>query len=174
MITWHDAASRAAARYGAIGAGLLIGTAAKYGLALREGNPLTWRGVVADILLLGMVGLIGLWFADWMHLDGDARVVVGSLAAVSSDRLIRLARSRFLEGAATSLEALAQAARAGDVAEVPAGSGDPETLRVRGPTPDDPTARAGNALRAAFRGPTRERLPLDHIELLRRLDDHKP
>ena len=84
------------ARYGPTIAGLIIGTAAKYGLTLTEGRKLTWRGVIADMLLLGMLGLIAIAITDWFSLTGNARVLAGALAAVSSDRLVRLARDRFL------------------------------------------------------------------------------
>ena len=83
-------------RYGPTMAGLIIGTAAKYGLTLTEGRKLTWRGVIADLLLLGMLGLIAIAITEWFALTGNARVLAGALAAVSSDRLVRLARDRFL------------------------------------------------------------------------------
>ncbi len=99
-VTW---AGTAGAKYGPTIAGLAIGTAAKYGLAINEGRPLTWRGVLADLLLLGILGLIAVAISEFAaHLTHtpvgtDFRVLIGSLAAVSSDRLVRLARDRFVE-----------------------------------------------------------------------------
>ncbi|MDE0879958.1 MAG: hypothetical protein OSB00_15050, partial [Sphingomonas bacterium] len=88
-----------AAKYGPTVAGLIIGTAAKYGLTMSEGRKLTIKGVIADMLLLGMLGLIAILIADWFALAGNARVLAGALAAVSSDRLVRLVRDRFLQRA---------------------------------------------------------------------------
>ena len=93
----------AGAKYGPTIAGMAIGTAAKYGLALSEGRRLTWRGVVADLLLLGMLGLLAIAISDaaariiGVSVGTDYRVLIGSLAAVSSDRLVRLARDHFLK-----------------------------------------------------------------------------
>ncbi|MGO1303186.1 MAG: hypothetical protein ACTMKV_00210 [Sphingomonas parapaucimobilis] len=96
-------ASVAGAKYGATIAGLAIGTAARYGLALSEGRTLTWRGVLADLLLLGMLGLLAIAISDGaaravgVTVGTDYRVLVGSLAAVCSDRLVRLVREHFMK-----------------------------------------------------------------------------
>lgn len=164
---WADAA---AARYGAIGAGLLIGTAAKYGLTLSEGRPLSWRGVVADLLLLCMLGLLAITIADWLALRGDARVLTGALAAVSSDRLVRLARDRFMRRIESGADHLAGVSHAGEIIRVPAGSGVPDEVGAHSGTSDTPAARAGATLQSAFRAPTITRPPADMIEALRRLD----
>lgn len=92
-------------RYGPIAAGLLLGTAARYGLTVSEGKPFSWRSLVADVLQMGFVGEIALLIADFWHLGGDYRVFAASLTAVGSDRIIRLARKTFLRWA------VAQAAR---------------------------------------------------------------
>ncbi len=44
-------------RYGATIVGLTIGTAAKYGMMLSEGRRPRPSGLLADILLFGMLGL---------------------------------------------------------------------------------------------------------------------
>lgn len=95
------------AKYGPTVAGLIIGSAAKYGLTLTEGRPLTWRGLLADALLLGMLGLLAILIADTFNLAGNARVLTGALAAVSSDRLVRLARDRFVRRIESDTNALA-------------------------------------------------------------------
>lgn len=156
-------------RNSAIIVGLTIGTAAKYGLTLTEGRKLSWRGVIADLLLLGMLGLLAVTVADWCSLTGNARVLVGALSAVSSDRLIRLARDRFLKRVEDELSTTVAASPA-TATEVPAGVGLPEAVRLLPGTEDKPIARAGAALRGAFRDTTRRRPPADQIEALRRLD----
>lgn len=86
-------------RYGPIATGLLLGTAARYGLTVSEGKPFSWRSLVADVLQMGFVGEIALLIADFWHLGGDYRVFAASLTAVGSDRIIRLARKSFLRWA---------------------------------------------------------------------------
>jgi hypothetical protein len=156
-------------RNGAILAGLAIGTAAKYGLTLTEGRKLSWRGLIADMLLLGMLGLLAVIIADACNLAGNARVLAGALSAVSSDRLIRLARDQFIKKIETDIGASANASKATAVM-VPAGVGEPDAVTMQPGTADHGTARAGTSLKHAHRGPTRQRPPEDQIELLRRLD----
>ena len=157
----------AVARYGAVASGLAIGTAAKYGLTLSEGKPLTWRGAVADALLLGMLGLVAVVVCDRMGLHGDVKAFASALAAVSSDRLIRLIRSRFEDVAQAKLDQLARVAIASDLAAVPAGEGRPDAIRAE--VIQDET-KFGSSLRSAFGRPARQRVPEDQIELLRALD----
>lgn len=156
-------------RNAAILAGLAIGTAAKYGLTLTEGRKLSARGAIADLLLLGMLGLLAIIIADFFHLAGNARVLVGALSAVSSDRLIRLARDRFMQKVATDI-GTAVAASSSTAAMVPAGIGEPDSVVMQPGTDDTPTARAGASLKRAHRDATRQRPPTDQIDLLRRLD----
>ena len=101
-----NAAQEAAARYGAVAIGLAIGTAARYGLALGDGKRLTWRGILADLLLLGILGLLAVIASDWAGLTGNAKVLAGALAAVSSDRLVRLVRDRFEKAATDRLDTM--------------------------------------------------------------------
>lgn len=87
--------SDATARYGAIALGLLIGTAAKYGVAINDGTPPTWRTVIADVLMLGMLALIAVVASDVFALTNqNARVFVGAVAALLSARLIKLVRDK--------------------------------------------------------------------------------
>ncbi|KQO51417.1 hypothetical protein [Sphingomonas sp. Leaf257] len=102
----------AGAKYGPTIAGMVIGTAAKYGLAVTEGRRLSWRSVFADLLLLGMLGLLAIAISDaaariiGVSVGTDYRVLIGSLAAVSSDRLVRLARDHFLKRVDAELDQL--------------------------------------------------------------------
>ena len=96
----------AAARYGPIVVGLGIGTAAKQGLALSDGRPLSWRGFAADILLLGFLGLVAVSVADQFQLTGNAKVLMGAMAAVSSDRLVRAVRKKFEQRVAVEIDQL--------------------------------------------------------------------
>jgi hypothetical protein len=84
-------------RYGAILIGLGVGLAAKHGLALSEGRSLTWRGLATDLLLVGMVGVLAMNVVERLALTGNAAVLVSALFAISSDRVVRLARERFLK-----------------------------------------------------------------------------
>ncbi len=87
--------SEAVAKYGAVALGLLIGTAAKYGVAINDGETPTWRTVIADGLMLGMLGLIAVVAGDVFALTNqNARVFVGALAALLSARLIKIVRDK--------------------------------------------------------------------------------
>lgn len=97
-------------RYAPIAAGLLIGTAAKYGLTINEGRKLTWRAFIADMLLLGVIGLLALSVSDWLGLQGNPRVFVASMAAVSSDRLLRIVKRSFEQAVQVQAERVAGAA----------------------------------------------------------------
>ncbi|GEM_PF-6062488 len=157
-------------RNGAIIVGLGIGTAAKYGLTLTEGRKLTWKGLLIDLLLLGMLGVIAITIADWCSLTGNPRVLVGALSAVSSDRLVRLARDRFMKKAETDLGMTARATPASAM-RVPSGIGEPNEVQVQPSVADSDHARAGSTLRTAFRETTRRQLPRDQVEIIKRLGD---
>lgn len=164
-------------RYGATGVGLLIGNAAKYGMMLSEGKRPRAVNLVADLLLLFMLGVIALTIGDvaaqfGLELSSNTRVLSGALAAVGSDRLIRLVSERYLRRVEDSLPG-ALAAAPSVAAVVPAGTGMPDAVQAQPGTPDNPAARAGVSLRSAYRAPTRERPPEDQIEALRALDQPK-
>lgn len=90
----------AVTRYGAVAVGLLIGTAAKYGVAINDGEPFRWRIFIADTLMLGMLGLLAVIAGDVLSLTNqNARVFVGALAALLSARLIRIVRDKALKRA---------------------------------------------------------------------------
>ena len=122
-VTWADAI---AVKYGPTVAGLLLGTAAKYGLTLSEGQRPTWTAIAADLLLLGMLGLLAIAISDaasrvvGLTVSSDVRVLIGSLAAVSSDRLVRLARDRFMKKVEAQLDTSMKASPA-TLVEIPAG-----------------------------------------------------
>lgn len=110
------------AKYGPVGAGLAIGTAAKYGLTLNEGKPITWRGVVTDLLLQGALGLIAIAFSDVFGLTGNAKVFVGALAALNSARLVTWARDTFFDRAKQQGDLLGAIKATEGVATVQAGA----------------------------------------------------
>jgi hypothetical protein len=93
---WFDAATAASARIAAPAIGVLLGTAAKYGEALKNGTRLTWRGFVGDILLLGIIVELAIAISGTFHLSGNYQVLAGALTGVTSDRLVRLAKAWFL------------------------------------------------------------------------------
>jgi drug/metabolite transporter (DMT)-like permease len=101
-----DAATAAAARYAAPVVGVLIGTAARYGEALKQNKPLSWRGFLGDVLLLGIVVVLAILFSDLIRAQGNYKVVVGALTAFSAERLIRLVQAKFEARAASALDGL--------------------------------------------------------------------
>ena len=84
-------------KYSALVLGLLFGTTAKYALVLAEGRKVTTRMLVIDALLIGMVAIIASNVVDRLGASGNTAAMVGALFAVSSDRVIRLVRERFLQ-----------------------------------------------------------------------------
>lgn len=159
------------ARYGAIVIGLTIGTAAKYGLLLSDGKRPTLGNLLIDALLLGMLGSLAIAVSDWLHLTGNAKVLCGALVAVSSDRLIRLVRDRFLKAADGQMSRLIPSGDREAILSVPAGKGEPDAIGVQVP-PTSPAERVGASLRRNFgRSGDRRGVPEDQIELLRKLDE---
>lgn len=159
-----------AGRYGAIVVGLAIGTAAKYGLQLSDGKRLTLGGVVIDALLLGMLGLLAITVADWFDLRGNPRVMCGALAAVSSDRLIRLVRQKFISVAEAKLDQVTRAAIATDFSQVPAGKGVPDAVRVQIVHEDD--GLHASSLRREYRAVPLKPVPGEIADELKKLDEH--
>lgn len=104
------------AKYGAIAVGLLFGTSAKYALALGEGRKVTTRMVVIDALLIGMIALLASEAVARLGASGHTAATVAALFAVSSDRLIRLVRTRFLQRVDAELRAQTNAIK-GEVAQ---------------------------------------------------------
>jgi hypothetical protein len=164
------------AKYGTTAIGLVLGTAAKYGLTLTEGKRLTWKGVAADLLLLGILGFIAIFIGDiagrifGMTVSGDVRVLTGSLAAVSSDRLVRLVREYFLKRTESELARGIKASPATS-ADVPAGIGEPSAVTIRPGLDDTATARAGRSLHDAYDPSTRQSVPDDMGQILAQLPD---
>ena len=93
MTPWIEAA---AAKYGAIGIGLIVGTGAKYGLTLAEGRKITYRLFIIDVLLIGMIALIASNVCERAGIAGNAAAMVSALFAISSDRVLRMVREKFL------------------------------------------------------------------------------
>lgn len=85
----------AAAKYGPVGVGLAIGTAAKYGIALKEGRRPTFRELLADLLLQGVLALIAVMISEQLSLSGNSQAFVAALVALNSHRLVKLARDVF-------------------------------------------------------------------------------
>lgn len=93
-----------AAKYGTIMAGWLIGTAAKYGLTLSEGRKVTWKMVLIDLLLMGLVVLLSRWVIERLGLNAGDAATIAALIGLSSERIIRLVRQWFLKRADIYLE----------------------------------------------------------------------
>lgn len=84
-------------KYGAVGLGLLAGILAKYGLTLSKGRLITWRMMLADALLMGVVALASVAAVDKLGLTGANASLLSALLAMTSDRVIRVMRERFLQ-----------------------------------------------------------------------------
>ena len=93
MSPWLEAA---VAKYGSVAFGLAVGTGAKYGLALAEGRRLTLRLLAVDVLLIGMVALLASNVVERLGAEGRSAAMVAALFAVSSDRVLRAVRTRFM------------------------------------------------------------------------------
>ncbi|MEO7466732.1 MAG: hypothetical protein ABIV36_06955 [Sphingobium limneticum] len=102
---WIEAA---VVKYGWIWVGVGFGFAAKYGLLMKRGKPVTVRMIVADMLLIGMVVLIAFNIIVKFGLHGEAAALVTSLVAVGADRGIRLLTDRFWRQVDAALPDMAQ------------------------------------------------------------------
>jgi hypothetical protein len=85
------------AKYGAVVLGVGAGTAAKYKLSMGEGRKLTIGEVASDLLLLPMIILIAAYVGAKLGAEPHLQAVMAAFLAVSSDRLIRLLRERFIQ-----------------------------------------------------------------------------
>lgn len=95
-------------KYGAITLGIGVGTAAKWALVLAEGKRLTGRMLAIDFLIGPMVALVACNVASRFGADAQAAAMVGALFALTSDRVIRLVRVRFMQKVDAELRAIAE------------------------------------------------------------------
>ena len=94
-----------AGRYGAIAVGLMIGTAAKYGVQINDGETPTWAKFGADVLMLGLLGAIAVGISDLLAIrDQNGRVLAGAIAALLSARLIKMVRDKALARASQEID----------------------------------------------------------------------
>ena len=94
MSPWFDAF---VSKYGPILMGIGVGTTAKWALVLAEGRNLTWRMVMIDFLLAPMVALLTVYASGKLGVAPETGAMLGALLAVTSDRVVRLVRVRFLQ-----------------------------------------------------------------------------
>ena len=92
------------AKYGAVLLGVGAGTAAKYKLTLSDGKSLTWGEVASDMLLVPMVVLVAAYAGAKVGAEPHLQAVLAAFLAVSSDRLIRILRERFIQRVAKETE----------------------------------------------------------------------
>lgn len=85
------------AKYGAVLLGVGAGTAAKYKLTMSDGKRLTWGEVASDMLLVPMVVLVAAYVGAKLGAEAHLQAVMAAFLAVSSDRLIRILRERFIQ-----------------------------------------------------------------------------
>jgi len=102
MSPWFDAF---VSKYGAVFMGIGVGTTAKWALVLAEGRNLTWRMVTIDFLLAPMVALLTVYLSVRVGMDPHTGAMLGALFAVTSDRVVRLVRVRFLQKVDDELQA---------------------------------------------------------------------
>jgi len=95
-------------KYGAVLLGVSIGTAAKYGLTMGEGRKVTTGELVSDLLLVPLVCLVAAFIGIKFGADPMTMAMISAFCAVSSDRLIRLMRERFMERVATEIDVIQQ------------------------------------------------------------------
>lgn len=85
------------AKYGAVILGVSIGTAAKYGLTLGEGRRVTRSELLSDLLLVPFMVLLSAWIGSKLGADPMNMTIWAAFIAISSDRVIRLLRERFIQ-----------------------------------------------------------------------------
>ena len=87
-----------AARWISIVAGVILGTAAKYALAMMDSARVTARTIGIDLLLQGVLAVIATEISDVAGIAaGNPRVFVGALVALNSDRIVRKVRDTFFD-----------------------------------------------------------------------------
>ncbi|MBO9377665.1 hypothetical protein GG804_12885 [Sphingomonas histidinilytica] len=91
------------AKYGAVALGVSIGTAAKYGLTMGEGRKITRSEVISDLLIVPFLVLLAAWAGARFDADPMTMTTVAAFIAVSSDRVIRMLRERFIERLAAEM-----------------------------------------------------------------------
>lgn len=95
-------------KYGWIWVGIAVGVAGKYALLLKKNVKLRTRLMLADLLLLPMVGLIAFVLVKRIGAEAEAAAMIASLCAVLADRLVKVLTERFLQRVDAEAEALAQ------------------------------------------------------------------
>ena len=150
-----------------VAVGLGLGTAARYAMRLQDRLPITWREVLADVLLLGFNALLTMWAVDKLGTTGKGAVLTAALFGVGQDRVVRLARKWFER---RGEKMLAAAGLGDDKPEAPA-LVPPVKLPPTVPAePDDALTPARAPLRDLY-GRKPKRPPADMIEQLKKLDE---
>jgi len=93
MSPWIEAAF---AKYAWIWIGLTFGLAAKYALLIKKGVKVRPSLLMADILLLPMVGLIAYWLVTQFGVSGEAAALVSAGATIGAERVVKLYTERFM------------------------------------------------------------------------------
>jgi hypothetical protein len=102
-MTWYE---DAVGRYGPIIGGLLAGTAAKFGRALSEGRSISRNEVIADLLRLGLLGILAMGASSAFGLSGNWQAVAAAYLALGSDRLIQVFGDRLERRAMAAIDAV--------------------------------------------------------------------
>lgn len=154
------------AEWGLAALGLLLGTLGRYAMRIQDKLPITWRELIADVMLMGINALLTLWAIDKIGATGKGAVLVGVLFALGQDRIIRVARRAWERRAAKLLEAVGLGDDGSDTDEETPEPVPPSPPKV----PDTSSGRTGAALRRAYRKGSNAKVPDDMIAALRKLE----
>jgi hypothetical protein len=100
IFTWLAAL---ASKYGAIAFGVLLGFLARYADLLDQGREITWRIIVIDLLIFGMITSIASAIAIYTHMNPDFRAAFGAGFGYSGIWVCRFAGRRFKANAAATI-----------------------------------------------------------------------
>lgn len=83
-------------KYGPIVFGLIMGILGKYALHMQEGKKLTWPIVISDMFLVGFLAICAKTATEQFNLPGNFSLFVSALLGISSYRVARLIREKWL------------------------------------------------------------------------------
>ena len=148
-----------------IAGGLLIGIMARWAVMLNSQQPVGWREVRIDALVLLANGLLAAQFGEVFHLHGVKLAVAAALFGASSTTIFSALHRRFVEQTASHPTTIF--AGPGTVTHVPHHAPDVEVHAIEA----DPPAPLARTLRALNRTPLPPAPDLD--ALIDKLDDAK-
>lgn len=82
--------------YTVIGAGLAIGLFARWAVMQSVGQPVTWREVQIDLMIVLMNGLLAVQFGETLGLHGTKLAVAAAMFGASSTMVFAKLHAKFL------------------------------------------------------------------------------